>query len=293
MIRAKQIQAMGVVGLTLTVIVCAHAQTGTARTSPNLPSSTYTKLPVKDVANRISRASGVVVLADRTVANLTVTVTTPSGPVEKALARVVAALPNGVVYKKVYLPASAPGAPAPTGDQVSALVVAQDAVMGKRPATTIPAPEGEVDILGRRISADKAAAVVAALDLKPVYLLTNPASASDPVVRMGAVQEEALRAWLGMTAEQQATTANQQLDMLFNMDPALRRQLFSTQRQFAGGMMQRIQNLPQNQRREFFLDMTGGKWDGTGTPPGGAGVPGGQGGQEGKGGGPGNAPGQP
>jgi hypothetical protein len=106
--------------------------------------------------------------------------------------------------------------------------------------------------------------------------------ANDPVQKMNAAQIDALRNYLAMTPDQQKAFAEQQLENLFNMDPALRQQLFAQQRQMVQGFMQRLQGLPEDQRKQFWRDLTGGAWDGTGVPPqaaGGGGAPGGGTGQ--------------
>ena len=243
----------------------ASPATGAA---PAVSAARFAKLPAHEVAARLSRSTGVLVLADKTVATAPVTLDVPAGPLDAALARVAAVLPKGTVVKKALLPAPSPGGPAPDGDQVAALVAAQEALAAsggrKDPAT---APGEEINVLGKRLSGDKAATVITALDLRPVYLLTNPAAADDPVQKMNAAQLDSMRLWLGMTPEQQTAVVDQQFNALMNMDPAMRQQLFSQQRQVMQGFFQRIQGLPEEQRTQFFREMTGGRWDGTGMPP--------------------------
>jgi hypothetical protein len=244
-----------------------------------LPAMRFAGVTVKEAARRIQQAAGVAVVADRTVANLPLTLDLPGGvPLERALERVVAALPAGVAVKKVFLPpavpAAAPGVVSWDGDRVAALVMAQEGLFSPAKKTTAAegtgvaaAGGGSVTVLGKPLSGDTAATVVAALELRPVYLLTNPAVANDPVQKMNAAQIEGLQNYLAMTPEQQTAFANQQLENLFNMDPALRQQLFAQQRQMMQGFMQRLQSLPDEQRAQFWRDLTGGAWDGRGAPP--------------------------
>ncbi len=251
-----------------------------AAADPMVPTVNFAARPAQQVAASLSKSTGAIIVADRTVANRPITLNLLREPLSVALGRIVALLPAGTVVKKVMLPAPPPGTPAPDGDQVAALVMAQEALYRPtgRPAVAAAAPSlapGEVDILGKRLSREKAAVVVTALELRPVYLLTNPQAAGDPTQKMSAAQAEMLRTWLGMSPEQQAQAADQQLDMLMNMDPALRRTLFAQQAVVMQKFGQRLQSLPPDQRRQLMLDMTGGRWDGTGTPPGAGGGGGG------------------
>jgi hypothetical protein len=171
----------------------------------------------------------------------------------------------------------------PTGDQVAAFLEAQAALyrptlvapppMTAASATTASASEaplapGQVEILGKRLNMAEAAPLIRALGLRPVYLLTNPARATDAAVqRLASLQADALRLMLNMTPEQQKAAGDQQFDQMMNMDPALRRQMFQQQMQMGGQFFQRIQNLPSDQRRQFWLDLTGGRFDGSQIPP--------------------------
>jgi len=123
----------------------------------------------------------------------------------------------------------------------------------------------EIEVLGRRLSLEKAAPLMASLDLRPVYLLSNP-TAEDPVAKSGKLQSEGLQIWMEMTPEQRRLSAENQMNGLLSMDSNARRALFGQMQEQAMGMMKKIQSLPPDQRAQFWRDVTGGKWDGT-TPP--------------------------
>lgn len=254
-------------GLLLPSLAAAQTPAG------SVPALRFNRATTKEAAARLSQASGVLVVADKTVAAMPLTLEVPPGSLDAALTRLTATLPKGAVVKKVLLPALAPGAKAPEGDIIAALVTAQESLAGGAATGA-----GEALIQGRRVPADKAAPLIAALDLKPVYLITNPAAASDPIQKFNTAQWDNLQTWMNMTPEQQKAAFDQQFEGLMNMDPALRQQLFGQQRQMMMGMMQKIQAMPEDQRAQFMRDLTGGAGDGRGTPPRGPGGPGGGGG---------------
>jgi len=302
MIAGAAATVAALLATTATVVVTspsarAAQQPGTAATAaadPLVPALRLDKTPASEVAARIRKATGALVVTDRTVAVAPVTLELAPGSLSTALGRIAAVLPEGTVVKIMMLPApAAPGA-APDGDRVAALIAAQEdlykpilplaapapqnAATSSRnrprpnsmpaPAATAPLAPGEVEILGRRLASEQAAPVVGALGLRPVYLITNPKAADDPIQKMSAGQMEALRMWMSMTPEQQGIAADQQIDQLINMDPALRQQLFGQQMKVAEKMMSKIQGLPEGQRQQFWRDLTGGRFDGTRPVPG-------------------------
>lgn len=232
------------------------------------------KVPAKTAAQRLSRASGQLVLIEGAVASAVVSLNIQRATLEQAIAQLVAQLPRGSVDRVVMLPAIAPGATPPDADVVATLVGAQEtlvpSVMGGKVERTV----GSVNVMGRVLDAEKAKAVIAALDLKPVHLLGVPGQTGDPLKRMTNLQAEGLGLWMSMTQEQRQAAMEQQFDYLLNMDPDMRRAMFGQMQQQAAVMMQKLQSLPEDQRRQFFMDITGGRFDGTGMPPtGGAGNP--------------------
>ncbi len=284
--------ALSLPGLTL----AARAQTtpaGSAATSssdPLVPAMRLAQTPAKDVAARLNKATGAIIVTDHTVATTPVTLDLSAMPLPAALRQIAAALPAGTVVKTVMLPAPPPGtsAAALNGDQVAALALAQEslyksafpamaaALPSANPAAAappraamVPVP-GEVNILGKRLPVEQAAPAISALGLRPVYLLTN-ANADDSVQKLSAAQYDALRLMMSMTPEQKKQVADQQFNAFMNMDPALRRQVMQQQMEVGMQFFQRIQALPADQRSAFWRDITGGKFDGTipGRPGGG------------------------
>jgi hypothetical protein len=170
--------------------------------------------PLTDVLALMSRNAGVNVVADSSLAQATVPL-----PVEKAttdnvesqLAALAKALPRGTTWAKLYLPAPK-GRGSFNGDDVAQYAQAQARLFGTVGA---PTPTGTVEILGQRVPADQAEAYITGLNLKPVYLLTNPLQA-----RLASTTDSSQ--WNGMTPDQRRQYAQQQASLLASMDPAQR-----------------------------------------------------------------------
>lgn len=173
--RLKPLVAAAALAVALIAAPVAAAPGKTTRPALFTLSVSYVQVPVEEVARRLSKDAGLIVVADRTLAGALVTLDMGEDetlPLPALLERIAAVLPRGAAVKTVYLPAPAPGAAPPTADKIAAFVAAQEALAG-------PAAKGKTTVLlqGRRVPADKAAPILAALDLKPAYLLTNPSAA--------------------------------------------------------------------------------------------------------------------
>ena len=271
--------------LTIAVPPSARAQGATAAAKPaagaakagaaqtRLPALRFEKQTLFQVTERLSKESGVRVAVDKTLLTAPVTFQTIGGSLPAVLKELTAALPTGAEVKTTLLPA--PGAAALDGDAIATLVATEEAMLKKAAAGTGGNGGGAVPILGALVPAEKAASVVEAMNLEKVYLLTNPRAAQDPVQRSIAAQTDALRNWMGLTPEQRVSAMDQQIEGLINMDPAARRALFSQQMELGTKFMQKIQSLPEGQRKQFWSDITGGRWVGSTPPPGGGGGTGG------------------
>ncbi len=190
-----------------------------------------------------------------------------------------ALLPKGTVVRKILLPALAPNAAPPSADVIVKLASVNDGLVGPVMGAKIEMTDGSVNVMGRVMTINEAAPVIAALNLKPVYLVANLNAGNDPVQKMMTAQTESLKTWMAMTPDQRAAVADKQLDGLLNMDPATRQAMFAQQAQMGQKFMAKIQSLPDGQRQQFWKDITGGKFDGTALQGGGKpGVPGGGGG---------------
>lgn len=165
---------------------------------------------------RISQSSGVLVLADSTVANeLAPLPAANSGgaqTVEQQIEALVKGLPPGTTWAKLFLPAPAKGR-VWTGDEVVAYALAQATLFGKIGA----APEGSVEILGQQVPSDQARTHIAGLNLKPVYVVTNANRSFQGTL--------APSRWQQMTKDERRQYAREQAQTILNLPPARREAL--------------------------------------------------------------------
>ena len=104
-------------------------------------------------------------------------------------------------------------------------MIAQAKLFGSAGAA---APPGTIEIMGQRVPTDKAQSVITALNLKPVYLISNP------------LLKTAAQNWAKLTPDQQKQYASQQAQQILNMDPAQQAQMFQQQMAVMGSMMQQM-----------------------------------------------------
>lgn len=159
---------LAVGALALSAPTVARAQAGQAQ--GNVVKTN--KVLVRGLAQQLSEESGLLVLADSSVSTQETSAWTEpisAATLEATLDAVVKKLPRGTAWAKVYLPTPEPGKRY-TGDAVMAMVQAQKGLVGRKP----DAQPGTVEILGRAYPEADAAAAIKALNLTPVYVLTNP-----------------------------------------------------------------------------------------------------------------------
>lgn len=233
-----------------------------------LPPMRFNQEPLRDVLKRVSQASGVWVVADSTVGGVLITLETRGGAVPQVLGEILTLVPKETQVRLTAIPNSKN---LPLGDAVAQYVAAQDQLRGQKRSGYVPgAPvvvPTEIEVTGRAMSRQQAVPVMDSLELKPVYLLTNPVA--DPAIaRALRLQADQLAAWQDMTPEQREKLADQQIAGLMNMEPAARQAFFGQMMQQGTMMFQKIQALPPDQRTQFWKDATGGRWDGTMPPPG-------------------------
>jgi len=113
-----------------------------------------------EVAAELTKATGVLVIADSSVAQTAITLETNGGSLSDVLAEVAKQLPKGTILRHLALPAYKP---MPQGDAIVRFLSAEDALM----PMVGPLPEGagaaaakdatslggeEIEVLGRRLS---------------------------------------------------------------------------------------------------------------------------------------------
>jgi len=225
----------------LGVVVC-RAQTAPSAPSDRMvaagsPAATHTATRVRTLSSilaTMNRTSGATILADSSVADEKVAQpaeTTPDNFADQ-IAAIVKALPQGTTWAKVYLPN-------PTGrrldaDAVSDYVFAQARLFGGVGAA---GPAGTVEIMGQKVPQEKAAPVIDALSLKPVYLITNP---SAKTARATLASTGGDPNWSALSAEERQQAARQQAQMLLNLDPASRQAFLQQQQEVMRALFQQM-----------------------------------------------------
>lgn len=192
----------------------------------------------------------VYVVADSTTgatpAALPIEPTTPEN-VEKQVAALVAGLPPGTLWAKLYLPAPVNTRRGYNGDDVAAYALAQSKLVGPVGAAL---PPGTVEILGQKLPQDKAETHIAGLNLKPVYLITNPRAQAPS--GFGLTMDAGK--WAAMSPEQKQEYTRQQAASLSQMDPAARNQMLQQNMMIFAQFMQ---SATPDQRQSMIQGMMG------------------------------------
>ena len=226
------------------------AALATATAPRPIPALQLAKVTVREAAARLTKESGVLVVPDSTLANSRVSLQTIGGSLDIVLAQLLAQLPKGSQLKQSHLPSAAATAPNPNGDVVGMIIEINDALAAPLNGGKKPAP-GALILQGRVVPEDKAEATLLALDLKPVYLLTNPRG-RDAANQFSSMQGDILRLWQTMTPEQRKSAVDKQWDDFVNMDPATRKTYMQQMMEQSAGVMQKIQQLPSDQLKSLF-----------------------------------------
>ena len=221
MTRKRQIAALTRVSLAGAILLFAPVLNGRAQapeTPPPMPAnSTRAKRSTRlfgNVVRALSREAGFTIVADSATAQTLIPdpepVTDAAG-LEARLGEIVKSLLRGARWVKLSLPDPPKETPY-KGDDLADSVFVQarlfkTAVQAVKEAAK-ETPPGAVEVLGRRVAGDKAAAVTGALNLRPVYLVfrpTRPAESGEPS--------------LVTTPEQQREAAKRVSDQLARMSP--------------------------------------------------------------------------
>jgi len=200
---------------------------------------------IEAILRNLSRGSGLTVLADSSLAESEAVPPreeTTAQNLEAQLTQLVRGLPTGTIWTKVMLPASTRNY---RGDDVVDYILAQTKLLGKK----VGADPSVIEVLGQKLPQETP--VVGALNLKPVYVIYNPAARA--------------RAAAGADG---APDVNKMLQSFMNMDPNTRQQMMRGMMQQFGSMMQ---NMSPDQRMEFMRSMRGAFPGGPGGGPGGGG----------------------
>jgi hypothetical protein len=226
--------------LMVAPVVTAHAQDNNGAPAPRAPRLR----PLETVLQALTKNAGITVIAESSLAGTQAaypSITATPENLESLLDAVAKSLPQGTIWKKAMLPASTRFY---KGDDVADFLDAQTKMLGRTP----PANEqASVEILGQKLSAERAAPVVSTLGLKPVYVLINPNSRRN-------------RSADGLGAANGQTDFSQVLGSFMTMDPSARMKLMQ---QFG----QMMQNMTPEQRRQMLGGGGGVPVTGRAIPP--------------------------
>jgi hypothetical protein len=221
--------------------------TGVAGSAVNNSQST-TKKTVGQIVKKMSEESGIAVVADSTVASVLVEplteATTPAN-LEQQIGALAKAIGKDTQWARLFLPEPSNGG-AYNGDDVADFAMIQARLF----RTAIGnAPNGSVEVLGKTFGGEKAQPYVAGLDLKPVYLLTNPR-----IVPPSSGESVTELQWNSLTEEQKQAYASQHAARLANADPSVRQAFFQQHMAVMGSLMRQ---LPPDQRNMMFTGPNG------------------------------------
>ena len=245
-------------GLTLPVARAQDAEAPAA--APPAVNGKNSKKAVSVYLQKWSKITGITLLSDTITGGQQIILpdaqeeATPE-TIETNLTALTRRLPAGTLWAKIYLPAGK----TMSGDAVAQYALAQATLFG---GVGAPTPAGTIEVMGQKISGEKADAVAAALNLKPVYITLNTNRRS---VLPGANAE-----WNNMTPEQKQQYSKKQAQDILAMDPAQRQQGIRQMMEQQSSVMQALmQTMTPQQRQEFFQSMRQ-------MMPGGMGGPGGR-----------------
>jgi hypothetical protein len=210
----------------------------------------WSQLSLREALPRLTRESGVLVLAETPLAGRRLTLNSVGGSLESVLDQVLAQLPKGVQLKRAFLPSAAATSPNPNPDLIATLIQINEALLTPmNPGAKVE--RDQVILQGRLVPKDKVAALLTSLDLKPVYLFVDPRS-REVASNFVALQQDAMRLWQSMSPEQRKAAVDRQWEDFLNMDPNVRKQYMQQMGEQAIGIMQKIQQLPQEQQKELL-----------------------------------------
>jgi hypothetical protein len=151
--------------------VPASAQERTNPASGRAPSGGLR--PLSEIVAQMNRSKGVIVLADWTVQSAPVIPlrqATTTDNVELQVKSLLNQLPAGALWVKLYLPE--PASKRWDADAMTQYVQAQARLLERRVGADMPA--GTLEIMGQQVSTERGKEIIDHLQLKLVYLITNP-----------------------------------------------------------------------------------------------------------------------
>jgi len=227
----------------------------------SVPPMRLTATPLRDLATKLTKATGVAVIVDRKVALKTMDFVTPGGALDQVVRSENNKLPKDVTLRTLLLPAPRKGG-AYDADAIISHIASLDSL--SQGLNDSPAKPEEILYLGKIITRERAQQLSAQTDLKFVYVFVS--TKSDSLSQLSDMQMDMLKRFMALTPEQQSALVDQQWDMMMNMDPATRKGFFQQAIQSSMGVMQKMQQMPPAQRQQFMDEIRGALPPGLGGP---------------------------
>ena len=167
--------------------------------------------------------------------------------IEAELDTLIKALPPGTRWVKLMLPPPAKNKPF-KGDDLADFALAQARLFGSVGEAVLP--QGSVEVLSQSVPADKAAQIVPALNLKPVYLIVNP--------RAHAARTRGMADFAALSPDEQKAWAKNMAPVFLGMLPKDRMDVLQSMgRQFSALLEAAMSGMSESQMKQFFAEMGG------------------------------------
>lgn len=226
-----------------------------------VPAMRMTASPLREVATRLTKSTGITVLADRKIAAKPIDFATPGGPLDLVIRSENIKLPKDIAVRTVLLPSPRKGGSYDT-DAIVSHITSLDALA--QSVNETPSKPEDILYLGKVITKERAQQLSTQTDLKFVYVFVS--TKNDTLSQLSEMQMDMLKRFMALSPEQQSALVDQQWDMMLNMDPATRKGFFQQAIQSSMGVMQKMQQMPPAQRQQFINEIRGALPPGLGGP---------------------------
>lgn len=227
----------------------------------SVPAMRIIAAPIREIASKLTKSTGISVLTDRKVAQKSMDFTTQGGPLDLVIRSENIKFPKDVSVRTLLLPAPRKGGTYDADVIVSHIASLDGLAQGLN--DTPPKPE-DILYLGKVITRERAQQLSAQTDLRFVYVFVS--TKSDSLSQLSEMQMDMLKRFMALSPEQQAAMVDQQWDMMMNMDPATRKGFFQQAIQSSMGVMQKMQQMPPAQRQQFMDEIRSALPPGLGGP---------------------------
>lgn len=227
----------------------------------SLPAMRMVAAPLREIASKLTKSTGVTVLTDRKVAQKSMDFATQGGQLDVVIRSENIKLPKDVTLRTILLPAPRKGGTYDADAIVSHIASLDSLAQG---LNDTPSKPEDILYLGKVITRERAQQLSAQTDLRFVYIFVS--TKGDSLSQLSEMQMDMLKRFMALSPEQQTALVDQQWDMMMNMDPATRKGFFQQAIQSSMGVMQKMQQMPPAQRQQFMDEIRSALPPGLGGP---------------------------